>query len=84
MMMGWGMLKAKHRQRTLADAAEVRGHGFFHGSDVRLHFRPAAPERESSWNGLTCPIVRASRRGSIGWSRWRTGPRSDRATPRWK
>ena len=40
---GQGMLKAKRRQRTLAHAAEVRGHGFFHGSDVTLRFRPAEP-----------------------------------------
>ena len=37
------MLKAKRRERTLAHAAEVRGHGFFHGSDVTLRFRPAEP-----------------------------------------
>ncbi len=37
------MLKAKRRQRTLADAAEVRGHGLFHGRDVTVRFRPAEP-----------------------------------------
>jgi UDP-3-O-[3-hydroxymyristoyl] N-acetylglucosamine deacetylase / 3-hydroxyacyl-[acyl-carrier-protein] dehydratase len=37
------MLKAKRRERTLADSAEVSGHGFFHGSDVTLRFRPAEP-----------------------------------------
>jgi UDP-3-O-[3-hydroxymyristoyl] N-acetylglucosamine deacetylase/3-hydroxyacyl-[acyl-carrier-protein] dehydratase len=37
------MLKAKRRQRTLANAAEVHGHGFFHGSDVSMRFRPAEP-----------------------------------------
>jgi UDP-3-O-[3-hydroxymyristoyl] N-acetylglucosamine deacetylase / 3-hydroxyacyl-[acyl-carrier-protein] dehydratase len=37
------MLKVKRRERTLAHAAVVRGHGFFHGSDVTLHFRPAEP-----------------------------------------
>jgi UDP-3-O-[3-hydroxymyristoyl] N-acetylglucosamine deacetylase / 3-hydroxyacyl-[acyl-carrier-protein] dehydratase len=37
------MLKAKRRERTLAHAAEVRGRGFFHGSDVTIRFRPAEP-----------------------------------------
>ena len=37
------MLQAKRRQRTLAHATEVRGQGFFHGSDVTLRFRPAEP-----------------------------------------
>ncbi len=37
------MLRAKRRERTLAHAAEVRGYGFFHGSDVTLRFQPAAP-----------------------------------------
>ena len=37
------MLKTKRRERTLADAAEVRGHGFFHGRDVTVRFRPAEP-----------------------------------------
>jgi UDP-3-O-[3-hydroxymyristoyl] N-acetylglucosamine deacetylase/3-hydroxyacyl-[acyl-carrier-protein] dehydratase len=35
------MLKATRRERTLARTAEVRGIGFFHGSDVTLRFRPA-------------------------------------------
>ena len=43
MMRGRECCKAKRRQRTLAHAAEVRGHGFFHGSDVTLRFRPAEP-----------------------------------------
>jgi UDP-3-O-[3-hydroxymyristoyl] N-acetylglucosamine deacetylase / 3-hydroxyacyl-[acyl-carrier-protein] dehydratase len=37
------MLKAKRRERTLADAAEVRGHGFFHGCDATIRFHPAEP-----------------------------------------
>jgi UDP-3-O-[3-hydroxymyristoyl] N-acetylglucosamine deacetylase / 3-hydroxyacyl-[acyl-carrier-protein] dehydratase len=37
------MLKAKRRERTLAESAQVSGHGFFHGSDVTLRFRPAEP-----------------------------------------
>jgi UDP-3-O-[3-hydroxymyristoyl] N-acetylglucosamine deacetylase / 3-hydroxyacyl-[acyl-carrier-protein] dehydratase len=37
------MLKAKRRERTLAETALVRGHGFFHGSDVTLRFWPAEP-----------------------------------------
>jgi UDP-3-O-[3-hydroxymyristoyl] N-acetylglucosamine deacetylase / 3-hydroxyacyl-[acyl-carrier-protein] dehydratase len=37
------MKRAKRRERTLAHAAEVRGYGFFHGSDVTLRFQPAAP-----------------------------------------
>jgi UDP-3-O-[3-hydroxymyristoyl] N-acetylglucosamine deacetylase/3-hydroxyacyl-[acyl-carrier-protein] dehydratase len=37
------MQQAKRRQRTLAHVAEVRGQGFFHGSDVTLRFRPAEP-----------------------------------------
>jgi UDP-3-O-[3-hydroxymyristoyl] N-acetylglucosamine deacetylase/3-hydroxyacyl-[acyl-carrier-protein] dehydratase len=37
------MQRTKRRQRTLAHAAEVRGQGFFHGSDVTLRFRPARP-----------------------------------------
>jgi UDP-3-O-[3-hydroxymyristoyl] N-acetylglucosamine deacetylase/3-hydroxyacyl-[acyl-carrier-protein] dehydratase len=35
------MQQAKRRQRTLAHATEVRGQGFFHGSDVTVRFRPA-------------------------------------------
>jgi UDP-3-O-[3-hydroxymyristoyl] N-acetylglucosamine deacetylase/3-hydroxyacyl-[acyl-carrier-protein] dehydratase len=41
-MKGQGMLKATRRERTLAQTAEVRGVGFFHGSDVTLRFHPAA------------------------------------------
>jgi UDP-3-O-[3-hydroxymyristoyl] N-acetylglucosamine deacetylase / 3-hydroxyacyl-[acyl-carrier-protein] dehydratase len=37
------MLQTKRRERTLAEAAEVRGHGFFHGCDVTVRFRPAEP-----------------------------------------
>ncbi len=37
------MQQAKRRQRTLAHATEVRGHGFFRGADVNLCFRPAEP-----------------------------------------
>jgi UDP-3-O-[3-hydroxymyristoyl] N-acetylglucosamine deacetylase / 3-hydroxyacyl-[acyl-carrier-protein] dehydratase len=37
------MLRATRRERTLAHAAEIRGHGFFHGSDVTLRFQPAEP-----------------------------------------
>ncbi len=37
------MQQAKRRQRTLAHATEVRGHGFFRGADVNLCFRPAGP-----------------------------------------
>ncbi len=37
------MLKAKRRERTLAGSAMISGHGFFHGSDVTLRFRPAEP-----------------------------------------
>jgi UDP-3-O-[3-hydroxymyristoyl] N-acetylglucosamine deacetylase/3-hydroxyacyl-[acyl-carrier-protein] dehydratase len=40
-MKGQGMLKATRRERTLAQTAEVRGIGFFHGSDVTLRFHPA-------------------------------------------
>ena len=35
------MLTAKRLQRTIARDAEVRGIGFFQGSDVALRFRPA-------------------------------------------
>ncbi len=35
------MLRATRRERTLARTAEVRGFGFFHGSDVTLRFSPA-------------------------------------------
>jgi UDP-3-O-[3-hydroxymyristoyl] N-acetylglucosamine deacetylase/3-hydroxyacyl-[acyl-carrier-protein] dehydratase len=35
------MLKATRRERTLANIAEVRGIGFFHGSDAALRFCPA-------------------------------------------
>jgi len=35
------MLTAKRPQRTLAREAEIRGVGFFHGSDVTMRFRPA-------------------------------------------
>ena len=38
------MLTAKRSQRTLASATEVRGVGFFHGSDVTLRFNPAEPD----------------------------------------
>lgn len=38
------MLTAKRPQRTLAREAEVRGVGFFHGSDVTMRFRPAEPD----------------------------------------
>jgi UDP-3-O-[3-hydroxymyristoyl] N-acetylglucosamine deacetylase/3-hydroxyacyl-[acyl-carrier-protein] dehydratase len=38
---GQGMQQAKRRQRTLAHATEVRGQGFFHGSEVTVRFRPA-------------------------------------------
>jgi UDP-3-O-[3-hydroxymyristoyl] N-acetylglucosamine deacetylase/3-hydroxyacyl-[acyl-carrier-protein] dehydratase len=37
------MLKATRPQRTLADVAEVRGVGFFHGADVTVRFHPADP-----------------------------------------
>jgi UDP-3-O-[3-hydroxymyristoyl] N-acetylglucosamine deacetylase/3-hydroxyacyl-[acyl-carrier-protein] dehydratase len=35
------MLTTKRPQRTLAQAAEVRGVGFFHGADVTVRFHPA-------------------------------------------
>ncbi len=35
------MLTARRLQRTIARETEVRGVGFFHGSDVTLRFRPA-------------------------------------------
>jgi UDP-3-O-[3-hydroxymyristoyl] N-acetylglucosamine deacetylase/3-hydroxyacyl-[acyl-carrier-protein] dehydratase len=35
------MLRDSRRQRTLAEAAEVRGVGFFHGGDVTIRFHPA-------------------------------------------
>lgn len=35
------MLTAKRPQRTLAREAEIRGVGFFQGSDVTMRFRPA-------------------------------------------
>ncbi len=35
------MLTARRFQRTIARETEVRGVGFFHGSDVALRFRPA-------------------------------------------
>jgi UDP-3-O-[3-hydroxymyristoyl] N-acetylglucosamine deacetylase/3-hydroxyacyl-[acyl-carrier-protein] dehydratase len=35
------MLRASRPERTLARTTEVRGVGFFHGSDVQLRFRPA-------------------------------------------
>src|SRR5271157_4332793 len=38
------MLTTKRSQRTLASATEVRGVGFFHGSDVTLRFNPAEPD----------------------------------------
>jgi UDP-3-O-[3-hydroxymyristoyl] N-acetylglucosamine deacetylase/3-hydroxyacyl-[acyl-carrier-protein] dehydratase len=38
------MLTSRRSQRTLARATEVRGVGFFHGSDVRLQFQPADPD----------------------------------------
>ncbi|MGB2612319.1 MAG: 3-hydroxyacyl-ACP dehydratase FabZ [Isosphaeraceae bacterium] len=38
------MLTTKRSQRTLASAMEVRGVGFFHGSDVTLRFNPAEPD----------------------------------------
>src|SRR5271166_2475732 len=43
-MKGQGMQqKARRRERTLACAVEVRGRGFFHGSDVTVRFQPAKP-----------------------------------------
>ena len=38
------MLTSRRRQCTLARTAEVRGVGFFHGSDVTLRFHPAEPD----------------------------------------
>lgn len=38
------MLTAKRSQRTLAQSVEVRGVGFFHGSDVVVTFHPAQPD----------------------------------------
>jgi UDP-3-O-[3-hydroxymyristoyl] N-acetylglucosamine deacetylase/3-hydroxyacyl-[acyl-carrier-protein] dehydratase len=38
------MLQPTRPQRTLADVAEVRGVGFFHGADVVLRFQPAVPD----------------------------------------
>jgi UDP-3-O-[3-hydroxymyristoyl] N-acetylglucosamine deacetylase/3-hydroxyacyl-[acyl-carrier-protein] dehydratase len=38
------MLTAKRSQRTLAQATEVRGVGFFHGSDVTIRFNPSDPD----------------------------------------
>ena len=38
------MLTTKRLQRTLASSTEVRGVGFFHGSDVTLRFNPAEPD----------------------------------------
>ena len=35
------MLRASRPERTLARTTEVRGVGFFHGSDVNLRFHPA-------------------------------------------
>ena len=35
------MLRASRPERTLARTTEVRGVGFFHGSDVQLRFHPA-------------------------------------------
>ncbi len=43
-MKGQGMLRASRRQRTIAQAAEVRGVGFFHGADVTIRFHPADPD----------------------------------------
>jgi UDP-3-O-[3-hydroxymyristoyl] N-acetylglucosamine deacetylase/3-hydroxyacyl-[acyl-carrier-protein] dehydratase len=43
-MKGQGMVRANRRQRTIADAAEVRGVGFFHGADVAIRFLPAGPD----------------------------------------
>ena len=43
------MLTAKRSQRTLASATEVRGVGFFHGSDVTLRFNPAEPDTGVVW-----------------------------------
>ena len=70
------MLKAKRRQRTLAHAAEVRGLGFFHGSDVTLHFFPADPGTGVVFERVDLPdrplvpatidrVVPASRRTTI-------------------
>ncbi len=38
------MLITRRRQRTIARTAEVRGVGFFHGSDVTVRFHPAEPD----------------------------------------
>ena len=38
------MLTSKRSQRTLVRTTEVRGVGFFHGSDVTLRFHPAEPD----------------------------------------
>jgi UDP-3-O-[3-hydroxymyristoyl] N-acetylglucosamine deacetylase/3-hydroxyacyl-[acyl-carrier-protein] dehydratase len=38
------MLTSRRSQCTLARATEVRGVGFFHGSDVRLRLQPAGPD----------------------------------------
>ncbi len=38
------MLTTRRLQRTLARATEVRGIGFFQGSDVTLRFNPAEPD----------------------------------------
>lgn len=38
------MLRTTRRQRTIARPAEVRGVGFFHGSDVTVRFHPAEPD----------------------------------------
>jgi len=37
------MLRATRPERTLAQTAEVRGFGFFHGADVTVRFCPAQP-----------------------------------------
>src|SRR4051794_125211 len=41
---GQGMLTSKRLQRTLARTTEVRGVGFFHGSDITVRFHPAEPD----------------------------------------
>ena len=38
------MLTSRRRQRTIARTTEVRGVGFFHGSDVTVRFHPAEPD----------------------------------------
>jgi UDP-3-O-[3-hydroxymyristoyl] N-acetylglucosamine deacetylase/3-hydroxyacyl-[acyl-carrier-protein] dehydratase len=49
------MLTASRRQRTIAQAAEVRGVGFYYGADVTLRFHPAAADTGIVFQRLDLP-----------------------------